>query len=152
MTVRQSGQWDCVTVWQCDCVTVWVKDWSSLYDKSVLLVSVCWLHVIEEGRFDIQRFFCCDCLEEVKNNQWASRQTSLVPELENHPLDLVSAFCHWISVVKLKDGQSLNAKCGAVNGTNSISRSTCYQDNKKICSFLKLSPISEKLCKSLGTR
>ena len=79
----------------------------------------------------------------------------LVPELENHPLDLVSAFRHWISVVKLKDGQSLNAKLtksGAVNGTDSISRSTCYQDNKKICSSLKLSPISEKLCKSLGTR
>ena len=90
-----------------------------------------------------------------KNNQRASRQTSLVPELENHPLDLVSAFRHWISVVKLKDGQSLNAKLtksGAVNGTDSISRSTCYQDNKKICSSLKLSPISEKLCKSLGTR
>ena len=29
-----------------------------------------------------------------KNNQRAARQTSLVPELEDHPLDLVSAFRH----------------------------------------------------------
>ena len=90
-----------------------------------------------------------------KNNQRASRQTSLVPELEDHPLDLVSAFRHWISVVKLKDGQCINAKLGrngAAIGTEGISRSTCYQDNKKICSSLRLSTISEKLCKSLGTR
>ena len=90
-----------------------------------------------------------------KNNQRASRQTSLVPELEEHPLDLVSAFRHWLSVIKLKEGQSLNAKLnksGRALGVESISRSTCYQDNKKICSSLKLSPISEKLCKSLGTR
>lgn len=90
-----------------------------------------------------------------KNNQRAARQTSLVPELEDHPLDLVSAFRHWISAVKLKDGQCVNTKLnrsGVAIGIDSISRSTCYQDNKKICSSLKLSAISEKLCKSLGTR
>ena len=90
-----------------------------------------------------------------KNNQRADRQTSLVPELEDHPLDLVSAFRHWISAVKLKDGQCVNTKLnrsGVAIGIDSISRSTCYQDNKKICSSLKLAAISEKLCKSLGTR
>ena len=90
-----------------------------------------------------------------KNNQRAARQTSLVPELEDHPLDLVSAFRHWISAVKLKDGQCVNTKLnrsGVAIGIDSISRSTCYQDNKKICSSLKLAAISEKLCKSLGTR
>ena len=90
-----------------------------------------------------------------KNNQRAARQTSLVPELEDHPLDLVSAFRHWISAVKLKDGQCVNTKLnrsGVAIGIDSISRSTCYQDNKKICSSLKIAAISEKLCKSLGTR
>ena len=90
-----------------------------------------------------------------KNNQRAARQASLVPELEDHPLDLVSAFRHWISAVKLKDGQCVNTKLnrsGVAIGIDSISRSTCYQDNKKICSSLKLAAISEKLCKSLGTR
>ena len=90
-----------------------------------------------------------------KNNQRAERQTSLVPELVDHPLDPVRALRHWISVIDLKDDQYLNSKLskkGKAIGLVGISRSTCYQDNLKICSSLKLSPISEKLCKSLGTR
>lgn len=52
-----------------------------------------------------------------------------------------SAFRHWITVIKLKDSQCLNArlsKAGKASGAESISRSTCYQDNRKICSSLKL--------------
>ena len=90
-----------------------------------------------------------------KNNQRASRQTSLVPELQDHPLDLVSALRYWFSIIRLEAGQIVNAKLtrsGKVAGSEGISRSSCYQDNKKICSLLRMSPISEKLCKSLGTR
>ena len=90
-----------------------------------------------------------------KNNQRAERQTSLLPCLMDHPLDPRKAFKHWFKVTKLKDDQFLNAKLsrtGKAVGDKGISRSTCYADNKKICSFLRLPSILEKFCKSLGTR
>ena len=48
MTVRQSGQWDCVTVWQYDCVTVWQCDcvivWQWLCDSvTVWLCGCVWI-------------------------------------------------------------------------------------------------------------
>ena len=55
----------------------------------------------------------------------------------------------------MKKSQFVNAKIdknGKAIGEAGISRSTCYGDNKKLCNELKLSKISEKMCKSLGTR
>ena len=90
-----------------------------------------------------------------KNNQRAERQMSMIPRLKDHPLDPRKAFKHWFSSTRLCNNQFLNAKLsksGKAIGDKGISRSTCYADNKKICAFLRLVPISEKFCKSLGTR
>ena len=90
-----------------------------------------------------------------KNTQRCERQLSLVPKLNDHPLDLFEAMKHYYEVKNMKDYQFLNRRIscrGKAVGKKGISRSYCYQDNNKICTELKLSKISEKLCKSLGTR
>ena len=90
-----------------------------------------------------------------KNNQRGGRQLSIVPKLEDHPLDLYEAMKHYFLVTQMKDNQFLNSRIssrGKAIGVKGISRSYCYQDNNKICAELKLDKISEKICKSMGTR
>lgn len=90
-----------------------------------------------------------------KNNQRCEKQLSLVPKLEDHPLDLFEAMKHYFRVTNMKDDQFLNSKIsssGKAIGKKGISRSYCYQDNNKICAELRLPKISEKICKSIGTR
>ena len=90
-----------------------------------------------------------------KNNQRGERQLSIVPKLEDHPLDLYEAMKHYFLVTQMKDNQFLNSRIssrGKAVGVKGISRSYCYQDNNKICAELKLDKISEKICKSMGTR
>ena len=90
-----------------------------------------------------------------KNNQRGERQLSIVPKLEDHPLDLYDAMQHYFEVTQMKSDQFLNCRIssrGKAVGSKGISRSYCYSDNNKICSQLKLPKISEKICKSMGTR
>ena len=90
-----------------------------------------------------------------KNNQKGKHQTSIIPKIEAHPLCPVSALQHWLKVTKMKNGQFLNAKLdarGKAVGDKGVSRSTCYKDLKLVCDRLKLPPITEKICKALGTR
>ena len=90
-----------------------------------------------------------------KNNQRAERQLSIVPKLEDHPLDLYKAIDHYFKATQMKDNQFVNSRLssrGRAIGEKGISRSYCYSDNNKICAELKLCKISEKACKSIGTR
>ena len=90
-----------------------------------------------------------------KNNQKGKHQTSIIPKIEAHPLCPVSALQHWLKVTKMKNGQFLNAKLdarGKAVGDKGVSRSTRYKDLKLVCDRLKLPPITEKICKALGTR
>ena len=90
-----------------------------------------------------------------KNNQRSKFQQSLVPQLPNHPLCLYNAFLNFFEKTQLNDDQFINCKLkgnGRPNGNGRISRQSCYQDINKICKELKIDPITEKMCKSLGTR
>ena len=56
---------------------------------------------------------------------------------------------------KYSDNQFLNcklSKTGKPVGEESILRQSCYQDINRICKELKIDSITEKMCKSLGTR
>ena len=80
---------------------------------------------------------------------------SLVPKLHDHPLDLYEALKHYFEFTKMKHDQMLNTRLsskGKAVSNVGISRSNCYGDNNKICRQLKLPRISEKMCKSIGTR
>ena len=90
-----------------------------------------------------------------KNNQRGDRQLSIIPALFEHPLDLYAAFKYYFEVTQMKEDQMVNSRLsrkGKAIGKVGIARSNCYSDNNKICRELKLSKISEKMCKSLGTR
>ena len=90
-----------------------------------------------------------------KNNQRGERQLSVVPKLEDHPLDLYEAMQYYLTTTEMKDNQFLNSRIssrGRAVGDKGISRSYCYSDNNKITTELKLCKISEKVCKSMGTR
>ena len=90
-----------------------------------------------------------------KNNQRSKIQQSLVPQLPNHPLCLYDAFHNFFAKTQLTDNQFLNCKLsrtGKPVGEESISRQSCYQDINRICKELKIDSITEKMCKSLGTR
>ena len=90
-----------------------------------------------------------------KNNQRGDRQLSLVPKLQDHPLDLYEALKHYFEFTKMNDDQMLNTRLnskGKAVSNVGIARSKCYEDNNKICRQLKLPKISEKMCKSIGTR
>ena len=90
-----------------------------------------------------------------KNNQRSKFQQSLVPQLPDHPLCLYNAFLNFFEKTQLTDDQFINCKLkgnGKPNGNGRISRGTCYMDINKICKELKIDPITEKMCKSLGTR
>ena len=95
------------------------------------------------------------CWNKRKNNQRGERQLSIVPKLEDHPLDLYKAIDHYFKATQMKDNQFVNSRLssrGKAIGEKGISRSYCYSDNNKICAELKLCKISEKVCKSMGTR
>ena len=90
-----------------------------------------------------------------KNNQRSKFQQSLVPQLPNHPLCLYTAFLNFFEKTQLTDDQFINCRLkgnGTPNGNGRISRQSCYQDMNNICKELKIDPITEKMCKSLGTR
>lgn len=92
---------------------------------------------------------------ERKNNQKGKAQISVLPKIRNHPLCPVKAIKHWFKVTELEDNQFVNCKlssAGRAVGVTGISRSTCYKDMRLVCSHLKLPMITEKICKSLGTR
>lgn len=92
---------------------------------------------------------------ERKNNQKGKAQISLLPRIKDHPLCPVKAMKHWFKVTKLEDDQFVNCKLsagGKAVGVDGISRSTCYKDMRLVCNQLKLPMITEKICKSLGTR
>ena len=90
-----------------------------------------------------------------KNNQRGDRQLSLVPKLHDHPLDLYEAMKHYFQTTQMKNDQMINSRLsrkGKAISKQGIARSNCYSDNNKICKELKLPKISEKMCKSIGTR
>ena len=90
-----------------------------------------------------------------KNNQRSKFQQSLVPQLPNHPLCLYDAFRNFFEKTQLTDDQFVNCKLskfGRPIDNERITRQSCYQDIYKICKELKIDPITEKMCKSLGTR
>ena len=95
------------------------------------------------------------CWRERKNNQKGKAQVSILPRIKNHPLCPVKALKHWFKVTNMKDNQFVNCKLssrGKVMGKIGISRSTCYKDMRLVSNHLKLPMITEKICKSLGTR
>ena len=56
---------------------------------------------------------------------------------------------------QLTDNQFVNcklSKLGKPVGEERITRQSCYQDINRICKELKIDSITEKMCKSLGTR
>ena len=76
-------------------------------------------------------------------------------KLHDHPLDLYEALKHYFEFTKMNDDQMLNTRLnskGKAVSNVGIARSKCYEDNNKICRQLKLPKISEKMCKSIGTR
>ena len=90
-----------------------------------------------------------------KNNQRSTFQQSLVPKLPNHPLCLYDAFYNYFAKTQLAENQFLNckfSKAGKPVGEEGISRPSCYQDINRICNELKIDSVTEKMCKSLGTR
>ena len=90
-----------------------------------------------------------------KNNQRSTFQQSLVPKLPNHPLCLYDAFYNYFAKTQLAENQFLNckfSKAGKPVGEDGISRPSCYQDINRICNELKIDSVTEKMCKSLGTR
>ena len=90
-----------------------------------------------------------------KNNQRSKPQVSILPRMKDHPLDPYRAFKYWFKRTGLKEDQFLNtqlSRAGKACGSKGISRTTCYNDNKALCGTLNLDAISEKMCKSLGTR
>ena len=90
-----------------------------------------------------------------KNNQRSKFQQSLVPQLPDHPLCLYDAFRNFFAKTQLTDDQFVNCKLskfGRPIDNERITRQSCYQDIYKICKELKIDPITEKMCKSLGTR
>ena len=90
-----------------------------------------------------------------KNNQRSKFQQSLVPQLPDHPLCLYDAFRNFFAKTQLTDDQFVNCKLskyGRPIGNERITRQSCYQDIYRICKELKIDPITEKMCKSLGTR
>ena len=89
-----------------------------------------------------------------KNNQRSKSQQSLVPRLPDHPLCLFSAFEYYCAKTQLKEDQFINCKMtkNGKPGDSGIARSTCYANINSLCKELKIDPITEKICKSLGTR
>ena len=89
-----------------------------------------------------------------KNNQKSKPQQSLVPKLPDHPLCLFSAFEHYFEKTQMANEQFVNCKLSKNGkpGKGGITRSTCYVNIQSICKDLKLDPITEKMCKALGTR
>ena len=90
-----------------------------------------------------------------KNNQRSTFQQSLVPRLPNHPLCLYDAFYNYFAKTQLAENQFLNCKFSKIGkpvGEDGISRQSCYQDINRICKELKIDSVTEKMCKSLGTR
>ena len=95
------------------------------------------------------------CWRERKDNQKGKAQVSLLPRIKNHPLCPVKAIKYWFKITKMSDDQFVNCKLssgGKAIGKVGISRSTCYKDMRLVSDQLKLPMITEKICKSLGTR
>ena len=92
---------------------------------------------------------------ERKNNQKGKAQISILPRIKNHPLCPVKSMKYWLNITKMTDKQFVNCKLssgGKAVGKLGISRSTCYKDMRLVSDQLKLPMITEKICKSLGTR
>ena len=89
-----------------------------------------------------------------KNNQKSKHMQSLVPKLPDHPLCLFSAFEYYFEKTQMSDDQFVNCKLSKKGkpGKGAISRPTCYSNIVSLCKELKIDPITEKMCKSLGTR
>ena len=89
-----------------------------------------------------------------KNNQRSKRMQSLVPKLPDHPLCLFSAFEYYFEKTQLAEDQFINCHLSKRGkpGKKGIARGTCYANIKTLCEELKIDPITEKMCKSLGTR
>ena len=90
-----------------------------------------------------------------KNNQKSKVQISTIAALPDHPLCLYNAFRYFFEKTQLTETQFINCRLkrnGRPFGNERISRSTCYQDISKICNELKIGRVTEKMCKSLGTR
>ena len=90
-----------------------------------------------------------------KNDQRSNTRVSLVPELPLHPMCVYRAFQHFIDKTELKEDQFINCKLtrrGKALGDRGIARSTCYANIKTLCESIKIDQITEKMCKSLGTR
>ena len=54
----------------------------------------------------------------------------------------------------MSDDQFINCKLSKKGkpGKGGISRPTCYSNILSLCKELKIDPITEKMCKALGTR
>ena len=89
-----------------------------------------------------------------KNNQKSKPQQSLVPKLPDHPLCLYSAFEHYFQRTQLPEDYYINCSLSRYGrpGKKEISRSTCYTNMNALCKELKIDNVTEKMCKSLGTR
>ena len=89
-----------------------------------------------------------------KNNQKSKPQQSSVPRLDDHPLCLFRAFGHYFAKTRMQEQQFVNCKlsCSGKAMNGGITRSTCYANIRKLCDELRIPSITEKMCKSLGTR
>ena len=90
-----------------------------------------------------------------KNNQKSKPQVSLVPKLPQHPLCLYRAFRYYFERTNLGEDQFVNCKWskrGRAHSDHGISRSTCYENIRKLCATINIDQVTKKMCKSLGTR
>ena len=90
-----------------------------------------------------------------KNDQRSKTQVSLVPKLPEHPLCLYEAFKYYLKTAEIEEDQFVNCQLnrnGKAYGGKGISRSTCYANIKALCTSINIDQITEKMCKSLGTR
>ena len=106
----------------------------------------------KDVRFELNNVFIA--WRKRKNNQKSKPMNSLVPKLPDHPLCLFSAFEHYFEKTQMSDDQFINCKLSKYGkpGKGGISRATCYSNTLSLCKELKIDPITEKMCKSLGTR
>ena len=106
----------------------------------------------KDVRFELNNVFID--WRKKKNNQKSKPMNSLVPKLPDHPLCLFSAFEYYFEKTQMSDDQFINCKLSKYGkpGKGGISRPTCYSNILSLCKELKIDPITEKMCKALGTR
>ena len=67
---------------------------------------------------------------------------------------MFSAFEHYFQRTQLPEDYYINCSLSKYGrpGKKEIARSTCYTNINDLCNELKIDKVTEKMCKSLGTR